>query len=70
MREPLTTAIHFVFQVYGLHRIMANYRPENQRSGQLLAGLDFEIEGRARAYLNINGEWADHILSSRINKSV
>jgi ribosomal-protein-alanine N-acetyltransferase len=68
MREALTTAIDFVFRAYGLHRIMANYCPENQRSSQLLTRLGFEIEGKARAYLKINGEWTDHILSSRINE--
>jgi [ribosomal protein S5]-alanine N-acetyltransferase len=69
MREALSAAITFVFQAYGLHRVMANYRPENPRSGQLLRRLGFEIEGKARAYLKINGEWADHILTSRINDS-
>lgn len=70
MREALTSAIDFIFQTYGLHRIMANYHPENQRSSQLLTRLGFEIEGKARAYLKINGEWADHILSSRINEGI
>lgn len=70
MHEALTSAIDFVFTQGQLHRIMANYRPENQRSGQLLRKLGFEQEGRARAYLKINGEWADHILTSRINDAL
>ncbi len=66
MQEALECAIAFVFEHYGLHRVMANYRPENVRSGKLLARLGFEIEGHARAYLKINGQWADHVLTSRI----
>lgn len=67
MHEALSVAIRFIFDECGLHRIMANYRPENHRSAQLLQRLEFENEGTARAYLKINGEWADHVLTSRIN---
>ncbi len=69
MREALHSAIEFMFSHGNLHRIMANYRPENLRSGQLLQRLGFETEGRARAYLKINGEWCDHILTALINDS-
>ncbi len=68
MYEALSKAIEFTFDVCGLHRIMANYKPENSRSARLLERLGFEVEGRARAYLKINGQWADHILTSRINE--
>ncbi len=67
MRESLTVAIQHVFRDIGLHRIMANYRPENTRSEHLLASLGFEKEGLARSYLKINGSWADHVLTSLIN---
>ncbi|WP_063534548.1 GNAT family N-acetyltransferase [Burkholderia sp. MSMB1589WGS] len=70
MYEALERAIEFVFETYALHRVMANYRPENVRSGQLLKRLGFEVEGTARAYLKINGAWADHVLTSRINDKV
>ncbi|MDE1182444.1 GNAT family N-acetyltransferase [Paraburkholderia sp.] len=69
-REGLRTAINHVFGVMNLHRVMANYRPENQRSARLLERLGFEKEGVARAYLKIDGEWADHVLTSRINPHV
>ncbi|WP_253306756.1 GNAT family N-acetyltransferase [unidentified bacterial endosymbiont] len=69
MHEALSTAIDFIFRGYRLNRIMANYRPENRRCGQLLARLGFEIEGKARAYLKINGLWEDHLLTSRINSN-
>ncbi|WP_183727333.1 MULTISPECIES: GNAT family N-acetyltransferase [Paraburkholderia] len=67
MRECLATAIQYMFAELGLHRVMANYRPENKRSAQLLNKLGFEQEGIARAYLKINGVWADHVLTSLIN---
>ena len=67
MREALQAAITHMFDIEKLHRIMANYRPENTRSANLLKGLGFEEEGRARHYLKINGRWADHILTARIN---
>ena len=67
MRECLKTAIGHVFGELGLHRIMANYQAENKRSARLLNKLGFEREGTARAYLKINGAWADHVLTSLIN---
>lgn len=67
MRECLTTVIAHLFNDLGLHRIMANYRPENQRSARLLRSLGFEQEGLARAYLKINGVWTDHVLTSLIH---
>jgi [ribosomal protein S5]-alanine N-acetyltransferase len=67
MREALSAAIERMFAQAGLHRIMANYRPENARSAALLQRLGFEREGMARSYLKINGAWADHVLTSRIN---
>nr|WP_255469142.1 GNAT family N-acetyltransferase [Achromobacter sp. UMC46] len=67
MREGLTAAIAHVFQNMKLHRIMANYRPENARSARLLASLGFQREGQARSYLQINGAWHDHVLTALIN---
>lgn len=68
MREALTSAITYIFDEVGLHRIMANFRPENIRSERLLKRLGFEREGMARSYLRINGVWADHVLTSLINQ--
>lgn len=68
MAEALRIAIGFVFSELGLHRVMANYRPENERSHRLLRRLGFEEEGRARSYLKIDGCWRDHILTSLVNE--
>ena len=67
MTEALRNAIAYVFEDLQLHRIMANYRPENERSARVLSGLGFQREGFARSYLKINGEWADHVLTALVN---
>lgn len=67
MYEILEAAIDYVFKTVGLHRIMANYLPDNKRSAALLERLGFEREGYAKSYLKINGEWQDHVLTSKLN---
>ncbi len=67
MHEALTAAIAYTFEELRLHRIMANYLPTNERSGRVLRRLGFVVEGYARDYLLIGGEWRDHILTSLTN---
>ena len=67
MTEALTTVIAYAFNDMGLHRIMANYIPTNERSGRLLRRLGFVVEGYARDYLFLAGKWQDHILTSLVN---
>ena len=67
MHEALQASIRHLFSEQKLHRINANYRPENVRSGRLLARLGFHIDGFAKNYLFIDGDWRDHILTSLIN---
>ncbi len=67
MHEVLSAVIPWLEEEAGLHRIMANHLPENTRSAALLARLGFEVEGRARDYLQIGGRWRDHVLTARIN---
>ncbi len=62
-----TATIDYAFRELRLHRIMANYRPENGRSGRLLERLGFVREGYARDYLFIDGAWRDHVLTSKTN---
>ncbi|MEP7157704.1 MAG: GNAT family N-acetyltransferase [Betaproteobacteria bacterium] len=69
MSEALRTAMRYMFEEQKLHRIGANYRPENVRSGRLLAKLGFRIEGFAKDYLFIDGDWRDHILTSVTNSA-
>ena len=67
MAEALRAGNAFVFEAMRLHRIMANFRPENERSRRLLQRLGFVEEGFARSYLFIDGAWRDHVLTSLTN---
>jgi ribosomal-protein-alanine N-acetyltransferase len=67
MTEALDRAIQYMFDDLNLHRIMANYLPDNARSARVLEKLGFVIEGRAQKYLFINGEWREHVLTSLTN---
>lgn len=67
MYEALNAAIAYAFDDLRLHRIMANYVPTNERSGKLLRRLGFTVEGYARNYLLIDGEWRDHVLTALTN---
>lgn len=64
MSEALRAAIDFAFSQLRLHRIEANHRPENERSGRLLKRLGFVPQGYARDYLRIDGAWRDHVLTA------
>lgn len=67
MYEALTATNCHLFEVLGLHRIMANYVPTNERSGRLLRRLGFQVEGYARDYLFLDGCWKDHVLTALVN---
>ena len=64
MSEALESTNAFMFEAMRMHRIMANYRPENERSRRLLERLGFVREGLAKDYLFIDGAWRDHVLTS------
>ena len=67
MTEALGAAIEFAFADRNLHRIMANYLPENTRSARVLEKLGFHREGIAPKYLFIAGAWRDHVLTAKTN---
>lgn len=50
------------FGPVGLHRVEATVRPENLASRRVLAKVGFREEGLLRRYLNVDGEWRDHLL--------
>ncbi len=49
------------FGPVGLHRLQADIRPENERSQRLVERLGFRREGLFRRYLDIDGDWRDHL---------
>lgn len=66
----MTRAVQYVVSWLfseGFHRVMAGYMPRNKRSAAILSRCGFKKEGLARAYLLINGQWEDHILTACIN---
>jgi ribosomal-protein-alanine N-acetyltransferase len=67
MTEAVAVATKYMFEEQGFHRIQANYRPTNERSGKVLRRLGFAVEGYARDYLFIDGAWRDHVLTSLTN---
>lgn len=69
MQELAQYTIEYVFDELKLHRIIANHMPQNKRSEALLKRLGFEREGYAKRFLQIDGEWEDHVLNSLINKN-
>ncbi|HVY49546.1 MAG TPA: GNAT family N-acetyltransferase [Minicystis sp.] len=69
MTEALGAAIAHAFGALGLHRVMANYMPINERSGLLLRRLGFVVEGYARDYLYIGDGWKDHVLTALTSPS-
>jgi ribosomal-protein-alanine N-acetyltransferase len=49
------------FSAVGLHRVQADIRPENGPSRGLVERLGFQEEGLLRRYLDIDGDWRDHL---------
>jgi [ribosomal protein S5]-alanine N-acetyltransferase len=62
MIDAVRALVPFIFRTLGLHRIEAACLPSNAPSRSLLAKAGFREEGLARRYLQINGEWQDHVL--------
>ncbi len=62
MTRAVSAASRYMFERQGLHRIEAACLPTNEPSRRLLTRVGFRQEGYARSYLNINGEWRDHLL--------
>ena len=60
--EAVQAVARFAFGRLSLHRLEAACCPENDASRRLLLKAGFELEGRARGYLKINGRWRDHLL--------
>lgn len=65
--SAVRTVCSFAFGKLNLHRIEAACIPENAPSRDLLLKAGFSLEGRARAYLKINGNWRDHLLFGLTN---
>jgi ribosomal-protein-alanine N-acetyltransferase len=65
--EGARAVVDYAFTALNLHRIETSYHPTNDRSGRVLRRLGFVVEGYARDYLRIDGDWRDAILVSLTN---
>ena len=59
--------VGYAFDELKLHRVEAACVPGNAASRRVLHKAGFVLEGQARAYLKINGAWADHLLFGVVN---
>ncbi len=62
MTESLRRLMRFCFQDIKLHRLHAAVLEHNTRSIDLLERIGFKKEGYAEKYIEINGNWENHIL--------
>lgn len=65
--EAVRAMIGYAFDELNLHRVEAACVPDNLASRRVLEKAGFALEGQARAYLKINGAWADHLLFGVVN---
>lgn len=70
MKRAVYAACLYGFDKQGLNRIDAACLPANEPSKRLLERVGFRHEGYARAYLNINGDWRDHLLFGLLSKDL
>lgn len=68
MKEALSLAIDYAFNVLKLHKIYAQYHIQNERSKILLERLGFIYEGRLLQELLIRNQWEDLIQVAIFNK--
>lgn len=61
MPEALVVLFRFCFEELGLHRLQISVIPRNGPSNRVAQKLGLRDEGTALRYLEINGNWEDHV---------
>lgn len=59
--EALVVAMRFAFEDLRLHRLQISIIPRNKPSRRVVEKLGIRLEGMAEKYLEINGNWEDHM---------
>ncbi|MCP3855692.1 MAG: GNAT family N-acetyltransferase [Actinomycetia bacterium] len=59
--EAMVLVSRYAFDELGLHRLQIAIIPRNRPSRRVMEKLRVRDEGVAQAYLEINGQWEDHI---------
>ncbi len=60
MTEGISLVLDHAFNRLRLHRVEANFQPDNVASIALVKRLGLTREGYSRRYLKIGGRWRDH----------
>jgi [ribosomal protein S5]-alanine N-acetyltransferase len=60
--EAVRLCLDVAFRELGLHRVQAAIMPHNTPSLAVARKCGFQHEGRAVRYLQIDGDWRDHLL--------
>ena len=59
--EAFVVLCRFAFEELGLHRLQASIIPRNAPSHRVAEKVGLRNEGTALRYLEINGQWEDHV---------
>ncbi len=59
--EAVVVVLQFAFETLRLHRIEVAIIPRNMASRRVVEKLGLRNEGVAIGFLEINGEWEDHV---------
>ncbi len=59
--EAVVITLQFAFDTLGLHRVEISIIPRNRASRRVVEKLGIRMEGIAERYLEIDGQWEDHI---------
>jgi ribosomal-protein-alanine N-acetyltransferase len=70
MTEAVGLILDFAFNTLHLQRVEAGCLPRNEPSKAILTRLGFDMEGYAKAYLQINGVREDHLLWGKTNPAL
>lgn len=59
--EAVIVVCKYAFEELHLHRLQISIIPRNRNSHRVMEKVNFRSEGVALRYLEINGEWEDHV---------
>ena len=59
--EAVVVTLRFAFEMLGLHRVEISIITRNAASRRVVEKLDLRVEGVSERFLEIDGEWEDHL---------
>ncbi|MEG0670586.1 GNAT family protein [Clostridium sp.] len=66
--EAVIKGVKIMFEEYRMHRVEAHVMENNKPSIRVLEKIGFLNEGIAHKFLEVNGEWEDHLHYSLIDE--